>query len=298
MEEALRTACLKFNMKEVKRLLEEGTTITGELLLSLTAYRSGCEEVVMYLIEEASMRGTLDSIIHVNYNGRTPLYYLIDICEISGVNKPRFDLIKLLLEKGANPNDTEYVLGQSCLRNAVLAGNLELVKLLLEYGARLGEDDGGYSELDLAGINGHTEIVKLLLPYINIEYTEYDTKLIYAVWTGNLPIVKTLLMYGVKLLGESSDLTSEERSEMFMNGHDFSKTPWASLLTHAACHNHYHIVKYLLEEGEDPNIMCEHGHRPLQVAVIKKNKEIAKLLLDSGAKILTDKEREFIKEIY
>ena len=297
MEEALRLACLKLDLGQVKRLLEEGATITGKLLLSLTE-RSGCEEIVKYLIEVASEQGTIRSIIHENRNGRTPLYCVINTFPYNGKYRAsKMELIKLLLEKGADANDTEYVHSQSCLRNAVLARDVELIKLLLEHGATLGEDDGGYSELDLAGINGSTEIVKLLLPYINISYTEYDTKLIYAVWTGNLQMVKSLLLYGIKLRGEPSNLTIEERHEMFMNGHDFAKEPWSSLLKHAAEHNQYEIVKYLLEEGEDPNKMCELGDRPLEVAVSRKNKQIAKLLVEYGAKIISDKEKEFMEII-
>ena len=297
MEEALRLACLKLDLGQVKRLLEEGATITGKLLLSLTE-RSGCEEIVKYLVEVASEQGTIRSIIHENRNGRTPLYCVINTFPYTGNDRAsKMELIKLLLEKGANANDTEYVHNQSCLRNAVLAGDVELIKLLLEHGATLGEDDGGYSELDLAGINGRTEIVKLLLPYINISYTEYDTKLIYAVWTGNLQMVKSLLLYDIKLRGEPSNLTIEERHEMFMNGHDFAKEPWSSLLKHAAEHNQYEIVKYLLEEGEDPNKMCELGDRPLEVAVSRKNKQIAKLLVEYGAKIISDKEKEFMERV-
>ena len=43
--------------------------------------------------------------------------------------------------------------------------------------------------------------------------------------------------------------------------------------------------------------MCELGDRPLEVAVSRKNKQIAKLLVEYGAKIISDKEKEFMEII-
>uniref|UniRef100_A0A6C0BAD0 Uncharacterized protein n=1 Tax=viral metagenome TaxID=1070528 RepID=A0A6C0BAD0_9ZZZZ len=202
-------------------------------------------------------------------HGRTPLFNATD--------EGNYEQVKLLLENGADANDAEWVHSRSCLHNAAYSGNRDVVKLLLEYGARMDEDDMGNTPLDCAGLAGDTEIVKLLGPDPQL--------LIHAVWSGNLELVKKLYEDGVRLTGESSHLTIEQKSEMFIDGHDFSKEDPAGILVHAVNHQQFEMVRYLLERGEDPNKMDEMGRLAIDIAIKKKNKEIATLLVEYGVKM-------------
>jgi len=98
--------------------------------------------------------------------------------------------------------------------------------------------------------------------------------------------LKQLYESGIRLNGEPSDLSAEERCKMFQNGYDFSKKPYASILVHAVRFKQYDMVKYLLEKGEDDvNAYDENGYNCLRVATEDDNKEMIRLLKRYGAKL-------------
>ena len=254
------------DIDKVKEFLR-GKKVTGEMLWIATYY-GRCVESIQPFCET-----DLKSIIQEGYNqnGRTALYNV--------TNTGRVELAALFLENGADANDTEHVYSCSCLRNAVYCDNIKLVKLLLDYGAKIGMDAEGLTEIDNAGFIGNTDMLYLLLERLTINDIEPEKRLIYAVWKGDLDEVKLLLAAGVDLTGEPSELTARERTEMFICGENFSHRGYASMLVHAARHNHLQMVKFLLERGEDPTQMDEQGHTAIDVT---KNEEIKGILLDYG----------------
>jgi len=73
-----------------------------------------------------------------------------------------YNIIRLFLEKGANPNLTDKN-GKTPLMNAAYKGNLAIVKLLLEFGADPNlKDSSGQSALDMAEKKGHQDVIQLL----------------------------------------------------------------------------------------------------------------------------------------
>ena len=73
-----------------------------------------------------------------------------------------YDIIRLFLEKGANPNLADKN-GKTPLMNASYKGNLAIVKMLLEFGADPTlKDNKGQSALDMAQKKGHQDVIQLL----------------------------------------------------------------------------------------------------------------------------------------
>ena len=73
-----------------------------------------------------------------------------------------YGIIRLLLEKGANPNLADKK-GNTPLMLAAYKGNMTVVKMLLEFGADPNlKDNNGQSAVDKAKKKGHQDIVKLL----------------------------------------------------------------------------------------------------------------------------------------
>ena len=73
-----------------------------------------------------------------------------------------YDIIRLFLEKGANPNLADKN-GKTPLMNASYKGNLAIVKMLLEFGADPTlKDYKGQSALDMAQKKGHQDVIQLL----------------------------------------------------------------------------------------------------------------------------------------
>ncbi|KAF3666989.1 hypothetical protein T459_22166 [Capsicum annuum] len=68
-------------------------------------------------------------------------------------------------------------------------------------------------------------------------------------------------------------------------------TPWrddeATLLFNAADNGNAEIIKCLLQAGGDPNIIDEHGNKPIQVAAIRCNRAAVKVLLPVTQRILS-----------
>lgn len=105
--------------------------------------------------------------------------------------------VKAFLDKGVNVNSkTRY--GATALSYACDKGHVEVVKLLIERGADVNSRDTFYGEVPLgwALSKGHAEIVKLLL---NNGAAGIERALMTGVQTGNAAIVKAVVEKGPKL---------------------------------------------------------------------------------------------------
>jgi ankyrin repeat protein len=77
------------------------------------------------------------------------------------------NIVRLLLDRAANPNGSSPALGQlPILQSAVFGRNLEAVRMLAEAGADMnGRQGGGFTALMGASQNGDFEMVKYLLAH-------------------------------------------------------------------------------------------------------------------------------------
>ncbi|CAI7627997.1 unnamed protein product [Penicillium crustosum] len=109
----------------------------------------------------------------------------------------RLDLVRALLEGGADPNTVDEV-GTSPLHNAAKGGHWDIARLLLEKNASPRIEDGNRATpLRLAVRAGHQEIVRLLLEHLRI-----------AAALGHTEIVQLFLDCNTPTLGRKDDETA------------------------------------------------------------------------------------------
>jgi ankyrin repeat protein len=205
------------------------------------------QESLIRAIEQGKLtevEGLLKNRANVNAPGscgRTPLYMACD----SG----RVDVVKLLLDKGADAN------ASGALSSAACQGHVELVKLLLDKGADVNarSKEGWTPLLDhVANVSGKGisfEVVKLLLDKgadVNASDKDGETVLYKAVGPLHPPcpnVVKLLLDNGAKINSKDVD----------------GSTP---LMTAAAVlrrGDSLEVVKLLLDRGADVNASDNDG---------------------------------------
>ena len=227
-------------------------------------------------------------------------------------NVKNTDMVRILLEHGADANATDYLLydDKSIVKRSMLsyaisdAQNIEMVKLLLEYGAnvnmpsrihitKVAENICNYPLSEAIVYSKNVEMVKLLLDKgaapntrSNIIYSsncnEEKSMLTYAVIdTKNIEMIKLLLEYGAD---------PNKAYRIFIKDYENYKF---SILNEAITRaQSVEILKLLLEYGADANYV-EHyvnGDRIkgttsmlTYAALYQQNQDMVSLLLKYGA---------------
>ncbi|KAE8446343.1 hypothetical protein EG329_012092 [Mollisiaceae sp. DMI_Dod_QoI] len=176
-------------------------------------------------------------------------------------------IVQLLLEKGANLDIVDFI-DRTLLSLAIEHKFEAIVELLVEKGADLEvENKFGLTSLLYAAKCSHEAVVKLLIEK-GADLKAIDrysqTPLIYAVKQGHKAVVQLLLEKGVDLEAADND----------------SQTP----LLYAVEKGHVAIVKLLLKKGVNLESIDDSGYTPLLLAVEKGHQTIVKLLRKKGAR--------------
>jgi ankyrin repeat protein/rubrerythrin len=176
------------------------------------------------------------------------------------------DTVRLLLEKGADVNAKEAVVG-TALTDASNAGRLEVVRLLLEKGADVNakNKDGG-TALTAASCTGHLEVVRLLLEKgadVNAKEEFVGTALMMGSFHGHLEVVRLLLEKGADVNAKNKD--------------------GGTALTDASSEGRLQVVRLLLKKGADVNARTI-GGTALELASKKGHAQIVDLLKAKGSK--------------
>jgi ankyrin repeat protein len=146
----------------------------------------------------------------------------LSLLEIA-VLKEKIEIVKYLLEKGADPNKKLSTTGNTLLYHSMVTNDIELVKILLDGGANpnIKNKDGKYAPLHEAVVYNKIELVKTLLSSplidVNIKITgTNDTPLSVVLPTQNIKMIDLLLSAGAnepkiyKLSSEQVDLLMGE----------------------------------------------------------------------------------------
>lgn len=217
------------------------------------------------------------------------------------VRSKELKLVKLLLEKGANPN----LINKDNLRTTALmqcsnVNSPEIAALLIEKGADVNIlDKNGDPVIHWAAYFGQEELTQLLLDHnaktdLSSIHSDGVMQVALKEWKSN--IVATLMVNGVSTVLVSAsgkkliDAVKTQKIQFLQNTLtkvstntlDASGTP---LLVIAAEQGHLDIVKVLLKKGADINIMNPTGHTALNRSIYFEKQEVVDFLLDQGADV-------------
>ena len=199
---------------------------------------------------------------------RTPLMF--------AAGKGRFDVVKYLINHGADVSKTNYR-EQTALHYAGKYGHLEVVELLLSKGAGIDvEDELCCTSLMVAAVRGRSDITLHLINHgadLNKTYVNKRTALHYASEYGHLKVAELLLSKGV--------------------GIDVEDKWCCTPLMLAAKNGHSDILLYLIDHGADLNKTNDHKQTALHYASKFGHLKVVELLLSKGAGIDVEDEDHY-----
>lgn len=188
----------------------------------------------------------------------------IDLIDLAAIYN-HYNVIKFLLEKGADPNTNEG----ECIVTAAKIGNLEIVKLLLN---KIKYSNSIHNAFINAASRNYLHIIKFLYNNydLNIQYEDNEA-LKLASRNNNLDIINYLIEKGAKI----NDLTRVLSEVIFFK-------------------NNIPIMKSLLELEYDKSFSINDG-KLLNLAVSNGNYEAIDLLIEYGIDVHTLEFYTFIK---
>jgi ankyrin repeat protein len=176
-------------------------------------------------------------------------------------------LNQISLRRCPGPNTTDSC-GYSCLHHAALNGHKDIVELLLSHDANPNiVDNKGSTALHLAAWTGDYEIVNMLLtqsshvPNVNLKNNDNDTALIIASQYGHTSVVSLLLQKG-------SDPTHRNVKD-------------ESALDLAAQYGRADTVELFLRTRPSLVRHLTAKHSPLHLASRNGHKNVVKMLIDA-----------------
>ena len=216
---------------------------------------------------------------------RSLMFNIVLKMKKSGV---REDIVKLLLEHGANPNIQESS-GQTALTYAASFGFDRIAELCLKHNASVDiQDESGATPLmfaasiDKEGVDDVSwealgKTIEILLrngASIDIENKKGQTAVLVAEQVGNVRFIRILQYYttNVKIFEAIKSDNAEEISSLLREGVnvDVRDKEGKSPLIHAAFKGNTTIVGILLEGKADVNIQDNNGNTALMLAGFKE----------------------------
>lgn len=227
-----------------------------------------------------------------------------NICStlFNAVERGNVEIIKLLLDKKANPNITNK--GQTCLERTILTKdiNVEIVELLLKAGANPNLSSIE-SPLHLAVVRQNSAVVGMLIDHganPNIKDKEGNTPLYRALYhnseIGNdiahqllkikdinvniqNNILKTSALH-LAIMNGNIDVVNQLIKKADLNVQDaMGDTPLLTSIKFAKTS----IAKMLIDGGANLEMATPYKMSPLHTAVIRGNREIISYLIAGGA---------------
>jgi ankyrin repeat protein len=194
------------------------------------------------------------------------------------------EVVEFLIEKGADVN-AKTRFGNTALMYASEKGHKEVVELLIKKGADINaRDEYGWTPLVYACI--HKEIVEILLQNgadVNVKDESGKSVLMYAIECQCYEIANLLIEKGAdvnvkSISGETALIIATKIKEKS----DLLSDAFG--LTKAFYNYRKLIIKLLLEKGADVNVKDENGNTALTYALKNQDNEIVELLKSYGAK--------------
>ena len=285
----LHIAAARSNLEATIALVKKGAAlnranVSGHTPLMLAAY-SGKLEVVRYLTETgpkinihaallvAVERGHFDVIDLLLAKGADidGSYEAGDISPlILATLRQNLPIVKHLVQKGADVNpSTADGNSKLALCAAASVGNLEITEYLLKEDADLNARDiKGMTALAVAVFYNNTELALYLMDRgadVNVPDVEKRTPLHDAVWNNNPKCTKHLVQAGANI--------------------NYQGPGSVTALSLAVELGRTHIINVLVENHASTNLRDDLGHTALHVAVGKGNLWLVHYLIERGADV-------------
>ena len=191
---------------------------------------------------------------------------------LKAVLENQFDICKLLLVNGADPNRNLFPTNHSPISYAVKSRSVALVKLLIRHGANLDEVDNlGFTIVHDAVSEGHLEILNTLL-YVGAPHDILNA-------AGHTPLMHTALC--------RNDISIMKALLDHESGCEVNKTNrYLDTALHIAAYMGLpNQVRLLIEYGAEPNLRNRVKATPLWYAVSEGNCEVVRELLFANAEM-------------
>ena len=163
-------------------------------------------------------------------------------------------VVEALLDAGADP-DAALAEGETALMTAARTGALDVVRLLLDRGANVNaaETWRGQTALMWAAAEGHAHLIPTMLSHgadVAARSTKGWTPLLFAVREGRIGVVQTLLEAGA---GVEDSLPVTEETRRGGTSAERAATGLNAFLL-AAANAHYELASLLVDRGADVNV--------------------------------------------
>ncbi|CAF1411584.1 unnamed protein product, partial [Rotaria sordida] len=214
----------------------------------------------------------------LNITGWTPLY--------AAMKSRKFDVVKLLLKRGADPNAVTK-LGSTPFLLASEICDLDIIEACVEAGADLdfapsGPDADnlnitGQTALFMATLKDRVDVVKFLIQkgaHVNVQNRYGVSPLLLCAESGNYELVQALVQAG-------ADVNITPQGELAEENFLAGQTP----LFGAAKKGHVEICEYLIQNGADVNAVTMTGATPLYTATEEGHLDVVRLLNRHGADV-------------
>ncbi|KYQ89680.1 ankyrin repeat-containing protein [Tieghemostelium lacteum] len=192
--------CKKGSLEKIKKFIEEDKVkpdiVDEDERTGLHwAAAGGHLAIVQYLVNQCNQ-----SVNTIDDGGWSPL--------LSATSSGHINMVKVLLEFGANPNDTNDT-KKSPLHYASSKNRVDIVDLLLDYGAKSFKDSNGMAPIHRAAAIGSVEVIKRLLTKakVNIDSqdSQGDTAAHIAAESNYENVIELLLENNADMTIENSD---------------------------------------------------------------------------------------------
>ena len=197
---------------------------------------------------------------------------------LGAIRNGDLEMVKRLLEQGADINKATNSAGDTPLYVASEMGHVDVVTILLERGADINKatNSAGYTPLYVASEAGYEEVVKILLEKgadINKADIDGQTPLMIAVSYGDLEVVEVLLEYGANLNVRTDE--GYTVFDMLSDGPSWTRSEIENLLE---TYQQKNVVTKNIKEYKRPNIpsLRSMAHSQLDTestSEINKNKD-------------------------
>ena len=196
----------------------------------------------------------------------------------TSASKGRSEFVKELLDHHADAS-MKNSFGNTALMAASKGGYHDIVAMLLNHDAGIDQgNEDGTTALMIASLEGHHEVVKILLNhYAEVNSKNFDgyTALMYASRKGHHEVVKILLDYHADVNAQNNE----------------GNTALHESLTTQITPNIVNVVKLLLSEGGDLEILNKENKAVLELAKKTQNQDIQSLVNET----IEQKNIEFLR---